>query len=141
MSNRIRPSPTRTKANRASPRTVIRVPAKQKHTNSFICILSIITSCPIIISFFISSSFIRNKIRTKSKIKFSNKTTTISLVTYKITFILNIIYCNIGMINTFFKKINTIIICIAIYNNYISNKCPYITKKSLEYHDKQQDKY
>jgi hypothetical protein len=33
-----------------------------------------------------------------------------------------------GILN-FFKKINTIIICIAIYNNYISNKCPYITKK------------
>lgn len=129
MSNRIRPSPIRMKATRASPRTGSSATAKQKHTNSFICILSIITSYPIIISFFISSNFIRNKIRTKSKIKFSNKIITISLVTYKITFILNIIYCNIGMINTFFKKINTIIICIAIYNNYISNKCPYITKK------------
>lgn len=117
------------KATRASRRTASRATAKQKHTNSFICILYIITSYPIIISFFISSNFIRNKIRTKSKIKFSNKIITISLVTYKITFILNIIYCNIGMINTFFKKINTIIICIAIYNNYISNKCPYITKK------------
>jgi RNA-directed DNA polymerase len=127
--NRIRPNPMRIKVTRASQRTENSVTAKQKHTNSFICILSIITSYPIIISFFISSNFIRNKIRTKSKIKFSNKIITISLVTYKITFILNIIYCNIGMINTFFKKINTIIICIAIYNNYISNKCPYITKK------------
>lgn len=126
---RIRPNPTRNKATRASPRTVMSATAKQKYTNSFICILSIIISYPIIISFFISSNFIRNKIRTKSKIKFSNKIITISLVTYKITFILNIIYCNIGIINTFFKKINTIIICIAIYNNYISNKCPYITKK------------
>lgn len=138
---RIRPNPIRIKVTRASLRTVRSATAKQKHTNSFICILSIITSYPIIISFFISSNFIRDKIRTKSKIKFSNKIITISLVTYKITFILNIIYCNIGMINTFFKKINTIIICIAIYNNYISNKYPYITKKSLEYHDKQQDKY
>lgn len=129
MSNRTRPNPIRIKATRASSRTVTSATAKQKHTNSFICILSIITSYPIIISFFISSNFIRNKIRTKSKIKFSNKIISISLVTYKITFILNIIYCNIGMINSFFKKINTIIICIAIYNNYISNKCPYITKE------------
>lgn len=119
ISNRIRPNPIRIKATRASPRTGIRETAKQKHTNSFICILSIITSYPIIISFFISSNFIKNKIRTKSKIKFSNKIITISLVTYKITFILNIIYCNIGMINTFFKKINAIIICVTIYNNYI----------------------
>lgn len=129
MSSRIRPNPTRMKATRASPRTVTSATAKQKHTNSFICILSIITFYPIIVSFFISSNFIRNEIRTKSKIKFSNKTISISLVTYKITFILNIIYCNIRMINTFFKKINTIIICIFINNNYISNKCPYITKK------------
>lgn len=128
-SMRTRPIPTRMKGTKASPRTAISATAKQKHTNSFICILSIITSYPIIGSFFISSSFIRNKIRTKSKIKFSNKIISISLVTYKITFILNIIYCNIRMINTFFKKINTIIICIAIYNNYISNKCPYITKE------------
>lgn len=126
---RIRPNPSRMKVTRASRRTGISVTAKPKHTNSFICILSIITSYPIIISFFISSNFIRNKIRTKSKIKFSNKIITISLVTYKITFILNIIYCNIRMINTFLKKINTIIICITIYNSYISNKCPYITKE------------
>ena len=99
----------RIKATRASRRTEISATAKQKHTNSFICILSIITSYPIIISFFISSNFIRNKIRTKSKIKFSNKIITISLITYKITFILNIIYCNIGMINTFFKKINNLL--------------------------------
>lgn len=92
---RSRPNPIRTKVTRASPRTVISATAKQKHTNSFICILSIITSFPIIVSFFISSNFIRNKIRTKSKIKFSNKIISISLVTYKITFILNIIYCNI----------------------------------------------
>lgn len=117
------------KATRASPRNVISSTPKHKHTNSFIRILSIIISFPIIISFFISSNFIRNKIRTKSKIKFSNKTISISLVTYKITFILNIIYCNIRMINSFFKKINTIIICVTIYNNYISNKCPYITKE------------
>ena len=129
MSMRSRPNPRRIKATRASRRTVISATVKQKHTNSFICILSIIISFPIIVSFFISSNFIRNKIRTKSKIKFSNKIISISLVTYKITFILNIIYCNISMINTFFKKINTIIICIAIYNNYISNKCPYITKE------------
>ena len=129
MSIRIRPNPMRKKVTRASPRTVISATAKQKHTNSFICILSIITSYPIIVSFFISSDFIGNKIRTKSKIKFSNKIISISLVTYKITFILNIIYCNIRMINTFFKKINTIIICITIYNSYISNKCPYITKE------------
>lgn len=129
MSMRIRPNPTRIKVTRASLRTAMSVTAKPKHTNSFICILSIITSFPIIISFFISSNFIRNKIRTKSKIKFSNKTISISLVTYKITFILNIIYCNIRMINTFFKKINTIIICIFINNSYISNKCPYITKE------------
>ena len=119
----------RSKATRASPRTVISTTAKQKHTNSFICILSIITFYQIIVSFFISFSFIRNKIRTKSKIKFSNKITTISLVTYKITFFINIIFCNISMINSFFKKINTIIICIFINNNYISNKCPYITKE------------
>lgn len=129
MSNRILPNPIRMKATRASLRTAISATAKQKHTNSFICILSIITSYPIIVSFFITSNFIRNKIRTKSKIKFSNKIITISLVIYKITFILNIIYCNIGMINSFFKKINTIIICVAIYNNYISNKCPYISKE------------
>lgn len=49
------------KATRASRRTDSSVTAKQKHTNSFICILSIITSYPIIISFFISSNFIRNK--------------------------------------------------------------------------------
>lgn len=126
---RIQPSPIRSKATRASPRTVTSVTTHQKHTNSFICILCIITSFPIIVSFFISSNFIRNKIRTKSKIKFSNKIISISLVTYKITFILNIIYCNIRMINTFFKKINTIIICIFINNSYISNKCPYITKE------------
>ena len=126
MSIRIRPNPKRIKGTRASPRTVRSATAKQKHTNSFICILSIITSYPIIISFFISSNFIRNKIRTKSKIKFSNKIITINLVTYKITFILNIIYCNIGMINTFFKKINTIIICIAIYNSYISTKLKFM---------------
>lgn len=119
----------RSKATRASPRTVNSATSKPKHTNSFICILSIITSFPIIVSFFISSNFIRNKIRTKSKIKFSNKIISISLVTYKITFILNIIYCNIRMINTFFKKINTIIIYITIYNSYISNKRPYITKE------------
>lgn len=129
MSSKSRPNPIRIKATRASQRIAKSATAKQKHTNIFICILSIITSYPIIISFFISSNFIRNKIRTKSKIKFSNKIITISLVTYKITFILNIIYCNIDMINSFFKKINTIIICIAIYNNYISNKCPYITKE------------
>ena len=129
MSKKLRPNPIRIKVIRASPRTARSATAKQKHTNSFICILSIITSFPIIVSFFISSNFIRNKIRAKSKIKFSNKIISISLVTYKITFILNIIYCNIGMINTFFKKINTIIICIAIYNNYISNKCLYITKE------------
>lgn len=129
MSIRIRPIPSRSKATRARRRTVTSATAKQKHTNSFICILSIITSFPIIVSFFISSNFIRNKIRTKSKIKFSNKIISISLVTYKITFILNIIFCNIRMINTFFKKINTIIICITIYNSYISNKCLYITKK------------
>lgn len=123
------PNPTRRKATRASLRTGKSVTAKQKHTNSFICILSIITSYPIIVSFFISFNFIRNKIRTKSKIKFSNKIISISLVTYKITFILNIIFCNIRMINTFFEKINTIIICITIYNSYISNKCPYITKE------------
>jgi energy-converting hydrogenase Eha subunit C len=116
------------KVTRASLRTVSGT-ANQQHTNSFICILSIITSFPIIVSFFISSNFIRNKIRTKSKIKFSNKIISISLVTYKITFILNIIYCNIRMINTFFKKINTIIICIFINNSYISNKCSYITKE------------
>lgn len=126
---RIRPNLKRIKATRASLRTEVSETAKHKHTNSFICILSITTSYPIIISFFISSNFIRNKIRTESKIKFSNKITSISLVTYKITFILNIIYCNIRMINTFFKKINTIIICITIYNSYISNKCPYITKE------------
>lgn len=126
---RTRPNPIRMKVTRASLRIVISVTAKQKHTNSFICILSIITSYPIIVSFFISSDFIGNKIRTKSKIKFSNKITSISLVTYKITFILNIIYCNIRMINTFFKKINAIIICVTIYNSYISNKCPYITKE------------
>lgn len=129
MSIRSRPNPSRIKVTRASHRTAISVTAKQKHTNSFICILSIITSFPIIVSFFISSNFIRNKIRTKSKIKFSNKIISISLVTYKITFILNIIYCNIRMINTFFKKINTIIIYITIYNSYISNKRPYITKE------------
>lgn len=129
MSSRIRPNPIRIKVTRASLRTVISATAKQKHTNSFIYILPIITSFRIIVSFFISSNFIRNKIRTKSKIKFSNKIITISLVTYKITFILNIIYCNIRMINTFLKKINTIIICITIYNSYISNKCPYITKE------------
>ena len=117
------------KVTRASPRIVISATAKQKHPNNFVCILSITTSYPIIISFFISSNFIRNKIRTESKIKFSNKITSISLVTYKITFILNIIYCNIRMINTFFKKINAIIICVTIYNSYISNKCPYITKE------------
>ncbi len=82
MSIRIRPNPTRSKVPRASSRTVISATAKQKHTNSFICILSIITSFPIIVSFFISSNFIRNKIRTKSKIKFSNKIISISLVTY-----------------------------------------------------------
>lgn len=129
MSSRNRPNPTRIKATRVSRRIGSSVTAKQKHTNSFICILSIITSYPITISFFISSNFIRNKIRTKSKIKFSNKIISISLVTYKITFILNIIYCNIRMINTFFKKINAIIICVTIYNSYISNKCPYITKE------------
>ena len=129
MSIRTRPSPMRKKATRASHRTVSSSTAKQKHTNSFICILFIIASYPIMVSFFISSNFIRNKIRTKSKIKFSNKIISISLVTYKITFILNIIFCNISMINTFFKKINTIIICITIYNSYISNKCPYITKE------------
>ena len=129
MSSRSRPNPTRSKATRASLRTVSSATAKQKRTNSFICILSITTYYPIIVSFFISSNFIRNKIRTKSKIKFSNKTISISLVTYKITFVLNIIYCNIRMINTFFKKINTIIICIFINNSYISNKCPYITKE------------
>ena len=116
-------------ATRASLRTAMSATAKQTHTNSFVCILSITTSYPIIVSFFISSNFIRNKIRTKSKIKFSNKIISISLVTYKITFILNIIYCNIRMINTFFKKINTIVICITIYNSYISNKRPYITKE------------
>lgn len=116
----------RSKVTRVSLRTVISATAKQKRTNSFICILSIITSFPIIVSFFISSNFIRNKIRTKSKIKFSNKIISISLVTYKIIFILNIIYCNIRMINTFFKKINTIVICITIYNSYISN---YISTK------------
>lgn len=63
----------RIKATRASLRTEVSETAKQKHTNSFICILSIITSYPIIVSFFISSDFIGNKIRTKSKIKFSNK--------------------------------------------------------------------
>lgn len=119
----------RIKETRASRRIVTSATTKPKHTNSFIYILSIITSYPIIISFFISSSFIRNKIRTKSKIKFSNKLIIISLVTYKITFILNIIYCNIRIINTFLKKINTIIIYITIYNSYISNKCPYITKE------------
>lgn len=129
MSRSPQPIPTRIKATRASPRTAMSATATPKHTNSFICILSIITFYLIIVSFFISSNFIRNKIRTKSKIKFSNKIISISLVTYKITFILNIIYCNIGMINSFFKKINTIIICITIYNNYISNKCPYITKE------------
>jgi hypothetical protein len=129
MSTINRPSQSRSKVTRASPRTVTSATAKQKHTNSFICILSIITFYLIIVSFFISFNFIRNKIRTKSKIKFSNKIISISLVTYKITFILNIIYCNIRIINTFFKKINTIIICITIYNNYISNKCPYITKE------------
>lgn len=129
MSSRIRPNPTKTKVTRASPRTASSATAKQKHTNSFICILSITTSFRIIVSFFISSNFIRNEIRTKSKIKFSNKIISISLVTYKITFILNIIYCNIRMINTFFKKINAIIICVTIYNSYISNKCPYITKE------------
>lgn len=126
MSTRIRPNPSRMKATRASPRTAMSATAMQKHTNSFICILFIITFFRIIVSFFISSNFISNKIRTKSKIKFSNKIITISLVTYKITFILNIIYCNIGMINSFFKKINTIIICIAIYNNYISTKLKFM---------------
>ena len=126
MSIRLRPNPIRIKATRARHRTAISATAKQKHTNSFICILSIITSYPIIISFFISSNFIRNKIRTKSKIKFSNKIITISLVTYKITFILNIIYCNIGMINTFFKKIYRIIISIFIDNNYISTKLKFM---------------
>lgn len=106
----IRPNQIRMKVTRASPRTVMSATAKPKYTNSFICILSIITSYLIIISFFISSNFIRNKIRTKSKIKFSNKIISISLVTYKITFILNIIYCNIRMINSFFKKINAIYI-------------------------------
>lgn len=115
--------------------------SKRKHSYSFICILFVITSYMIIVSFFISSNFIWNKIRTKSKIKFSNKIITISLFTNKITFFINIIYCNISMINTFFKKIYRVIICIFINNNYISNKCPYISKKSLEYHDKQQDKY
>lgn len=119
MRTRIRPNPIRIEATRASLKTVSSATAKQKHTNNFICILSIITFFPIIVSFFISSNFIRNKIRAKSKIKFSNKTISISLVTYKITFILNIIYCNIRMINTFFKKINTIIICIFINNSYI----------------------
>lgn len=114
------------KVTRASPRTVTSATAKQKHTNSFICILSINTFYPIIVSFFISFNFIRNKIRTKSKIKFSNIIISISLVTYKITFILNIIYCNIRMINTFLKKINTIIICITIYNNYISIKLKFM---------------
>lgn len=129
---RKRPNSRRSKATRASSRTGMSVTAKQKHTNSFICILSISTSYPIIVSLFISSNFIRNKIRTKSKIKFSNKIISISLVTYKITFILNIIYCNIRMINTFFKKINTIIIYITIYNSYISlnlNKPLYISTK------------
>lgn len=101
---RTRPIPIRIKVTRASPRTVSSATAKQKHTNIFICILSIITFYISIVSFFISSNFIRNKIRTKSKIKFSNKTTSISLVTYKITFILNIIYCNIRMINTFLRR-------------------------------------
>lgn len=105
ISTRIRPNPMRLKATRARCRTVISDTAKQKHTNSFICILSIITSFPIIVSFFISSNFIRNKIRTKSKIKFSNKIISISLVTYKITFILNIIYCNIRMINNLNKPL------------------------------------
>lgn len=123
---RIRPNPKRTKATRASPRTVSSATAKPKHPNNFVCILSITTSYPIIISFFISSNFIRNKIRTESKIKFSNKIISISLVTYKITFILNIIYCNIRMINTFFKKINAIIICVTIYNSYISNKLKFM---------------
>jgi len=126
MSIRIRPNPIRMKVTRASPITVISLTAKQKHTNSFICILPIITFYLIIVSFFISFNFIRNKIRTKSKIKFSNKIISISLVTYKITFILNIIYCNIRMINTFLKKINTIIICITIYNNYISTKLKFM---------------
>lgn len=129
MSTRIRPNPNRIKETRASRRTVSSATANRKHTNRFICILSIITSFSIIVSFFISSNFIRNKIRTKSKIKFSNKIISISLVTYKITFFINIIFCNIRMINSFFKKINTIIICITIYNSYISNKCPYITKE------------
>lgn len=129
ISKRTWPNPIRIKETRASRRTVMSATAKQKHTNSFICILPITTFFRIIVSFFISSNFIRNEIRTKSKIKFSNKTISISLITYKITFILNIIYCNIRMINSFFKKINTIIICITIYNSYISNKCQYITKE------------
>lgn len=122
MSTRIRPNPTRTKGTRASRRTVISARANQQHTNRFICILSISTSYPIIVSLFISSNFIRNKIRTKSKIKFGNKIISISLVTYKITFFINIIYCNISMSNTFFKKIYRIIISIFVDNNYISNK-------------------
>lgn len=126
MSRRILTNPKRIKATRGSRRTVRSATAKQKHTNNFICILSVITSFPIIVSFFISSNFIRNKIRTKSKIKFSNKIISISLVTYKITFILNIIYCNIRMINTFFKKINAIIICVTIYNSYISTKLKFM---------------
>lgn len=59
MRTRSRPNPIRSKVTRASPRTVIRAIAKQKHTSSFICILPIITSFPIIISFFITSNFIR----------------------------------------------------------------------------------
>lgn len=100
----IRPNHSRIKATKANPRTVMSATAKPKHTYSFVCILSVITSYPTIISFFINSNFIWNKIRTKSKIKFSNKTTTISLVTYKITFFINIIYCNISMINTFLRR-------------------------------------
>lgn len=117
------------KVSRASIRTFISLSTKQKYTYSFICILPITTSYPIIVSFFINSNFIRDKINSSLKIKFSNKTITISLFTNKITFFINIIYCNISMINTFFKKIYRVIICIFINNSYISNKCPYITKE------------
>lgn len=132
MSTRIRPNPIRSKATRASPRTVIDTPAKPKHTNSFVCILSIIIFYPIIISVFITSNFIRNKINSSLKIKFSNKIITINLVTYKITFFINIIFCNIRMINSFFKKIYCIIIFIFINNSYISNKCPLIKLSPLD---------
>ena len=121
MSTRIRPNPISTEATRASPRIAISATANPQHTYRFICILSISTSCPIIISFFINSSSNRNKINSSRKIPFFNITISIRLISNKMTFFINIIYCNISMINSFFKKIYRIISCIFINNNYISN--------------------